>query len=543
VTGSNRLLLTASATDLADLVAAKPSTLAMWRQRHHHSGFPEPLTSEGGQTTYDVDSFVRWARRGDTPAVLRQHPGWWWTRTVVAARDAIGDPPRPGGALPADLVAARRSLAAIVLLRAALFGSVPSVRRSWKRWFEIVGSDDPTSALETVARQLEADHAALAGLLVEPLGQPGLSPELVVDLLRRLDRVSDEGLSPGEQIEIVLDGRQWGDPELPAATSGPLAELVAEGLASALGHREPTTARTIYDPCAGEGALLVACAERLATASQPMRVVAQELDPAASRIARSRLLVHGLDFDFGRPDRSTLGEDQFPALRADAVVADPPVTPRSPLVDWLDHVLGHLADEGRALVVLPAHALIDYKPARRKLEDQLVDRVRELAATGRITAVTLLAGRLRRDVTGPLTIWDLRAAEPGVAEPVRLRWAIDAPVGRTTTSRRTTRQWHEARIDGAELLAAIDERVNGEPRSTTVTTSLLVDREPDLGPPPRGRDVPSRPTLTSAQRDAFNRLERDVRRLLERLPPDHGRDARDVADQFDRLRALLREAR
>ena len=107
----------------------------------------------------------------------------------------------------------------------------------------------------------------------------------------------------------------------------------------------------------------------------PARLVVQEIDERALRIARTRILVGGFDAAVGQPGRSSLDEDQFPTVQAGLVVCDPPVSPKSPLVEWVDHVLAHLTPDGRAVVVLPGHALLEqYQSTRRRHEKQLADR-------------------------------------------------------------------------------------------------------------------------------------------------------------------------
>ena len=95
-------------------------------------------------------------------------------------------------------------------------------------------------------------------------------------------------------------------------------------------------------------------------------------------MAQLNLAIHDVAADVALGD--VFGEDHFPQLRADRVISVPPWNQRLPLADvltddprwvwgepgpndgnaaWVQHCLSHLADDGRAVIVLPNGALFE----------------------------------------------------------------------------------------------------------------------------------------------------------------------------------------
>ncbi len=467
-----QLRLVGTNRDLVELFQLKSSSvLSNWRARR--ADFPNSLDSELRSGLYDLDAVLEWARSPDTPARLKPNPAFWWTRTVAAFWDQSGLAPDADGAAPSEGDEVVRSfLAAVVLLHAIGAGAVRGIEGP-PLFDALRTASDPFAAMIEISRVVGQQELGLDGLLVSPLESGAVASPYLLDLVGRLDTAFAEGLEPITQLEIVL---------APAANRAPgpsitttddvLAELVSSSAVIAGDG-------VLYDPCAGEGALVVACARKL---PETRRVVVQEIDPDASRILRTRLLLSGLDAEVAEPGRSSIGEDQFPGLRADLVVADPPVTPKSPLVDWVDHVLAHLGANGVALLVLPVHALFEVKPARRVPETELIDRIQSLTRQGRVGSVTLLPVRLRRDVSGPLTIWELHGSGESHHQ-VRVRRSVRAPSRTTDSSRHIEEdEWIEELVDSAAVLDWLEDAVR-YPRSIEVA---VVSRLAD-SPPPEAR--------------------------------------------------------
>ena len=232
-----------------------------------------------------------------------------------------------------------------------------------------------------------------------------MRPTALRDLLGRLDAVADDSVAPRARIEAVLERiTPVVHRKLDATTTDD--ELADEMVAAA----DVSAGDVVYDPCVGEGGLLLAAAGR---ADGPVTAFAQELDAETSAIARTRFLLAPLECSVGEPGRDSLSEDQFPDRRADVVVCDPPVASRasrSSLRLWLDHAMGHLDRGGRAVMAIPNYALSKFEASRRAPDEELVDRLGDLIAAGHVQQITFLRPDVRRDVPGPVTVWTFTEA-------------------------------------------------------------------------------------------------------------------------------------
>lgn len=132
---------------------------------------------------------------------------------------------------------------------------------------------------------------------------------------------------------------------------------------------------TVYNPASGIGQLLT----HVATESESVTFVAgQEINQRVWAMAQLNLAIHGVHAEVALGDIFTA--DAFPDLRADRVVAVPPWGHKLSILDklhndprwvfgepgsndgnaaWIQHCLYHLADGGRAVLVLPSGVLFE----------------------------------------------------------------------------------------------------------------------------------------------------------------------------------------
>ena len=132
----------------------------------------------------------------------------------------------------------------------------------------------------------------------------------------------------------------------------------------------------VYDPCCGVGnTLVLANRFSLSHGGRPgdVSIYGQESNPTTWRLAAMNLSLRGIDFNLGREPADTFTRNQHPDLRADFILAGPPFNisdwwhgslegdPRWHYGDppqgnanyaWLQHMLHHLKDTGRAGIVL-----------------------------------------------------------------------------------------------------------------------------------------------------------------------------------------------
>ena len=132
----------------------------------------------------------------------------------------------------------------------------------------------------------------------------------------------------------------------------------------------------VYDPCCGSGGMFVQSEEFILSHGGKLGDVAifgQEANPTTWRLAAMNLAIRGIDFNLGREPADTFTKNQFPDLRADFILANPPFNisdwwhaslsgdarwvhgdpPQGNAnYAWLQHMLWHLKPGGRAGIVL-----------------------------------------------------------------------------------------------------------------------------------------------------------------------------------------------
>ncbi|MEV7385920.1 N-6 DNA methylase [Streptomyces sp. NPDC091215] len=189
---------------------------------------------------------------------------------------------------------------------------------------------------------------------------------------------------------------------------------------------------TVFDPACGIGVLLLSVG-----AAEGMRCRGQELDADSARFAQLRadlLGRSGVRIVAG----DSLRSDEWPDLRADLVVCDPPAgvtewgreellldsrwelgTPSKAEGElaWLQHAYAHTGPGGHVLMVMPAS--VAYRKAGRRIRAELVRRgiVRQVVALPPGTATSHAL---------PIHLWCLQRPEnPGNADAGRTVRMVD----------------------------------------------------------------------------------------------------------------------
>lgn len=132
----------------------------------------------------------------------------------------------------------------------------------------------------------------------------------------------------------------------------------------------------VYDPCCGSGGMFVQSEKFIEAHGGKLgdvSIYGQESNPTTWRLAAMNLAIRGIDFNLGKEPADTFTKNQHPDLRADFILANPPFNisdwwhgslegdPRWVYGDppqgnanyaWLQHMLHHLAPNGRAGIVL-----------------------------------------------------------------------------------------------------------------------------------------------------------------------------------------------
>lgn len=280
------------------------------------------------------------------------------------------------------------------------------------------GDMDLWAALNTVRERLSADEAAdlvlsLAiarkrGLVAEP-DSLKVAPETVERVRTAIDRLEIRDLGTAVDFALERLARSQGKVGAELGFVGSRTTTLLAKLASTL------DGGVLYDPACGIAAAVLEAAE---LGARPERVVGHDINQRALRVAAHRAELHEVDVELALTD--VLAEDIDPALLADVIVLEPPFglrldasarltdarfdfgpPPRSSAdTAWLQHVIAHLTDTGRAYALSPGGTL-----ARGGEEGKIRT---ELVRQGCVEAVVGLPGKLLPHTSIPLALWVLR---------------------------------------------------------------------------------------------------------------------------------------
>ena len=360
---------TVTLSQIAELAGVRPSAVSNWRKRF--DDFPQPIeTAAGGSDLYPLLRVEGWLERHGkvVPDRINERLLFQAT-TLLRGRMATDD--------------GIHAFASAIALAEAM---------------PTVGTGEAPSVAARIALA-ERHRPSLRGAF-DPLLQ--LDPQTADQLMGIADRIDPDDRA--ETFEWVLGRRSR---FVETRTSEELTTL----LVSLVGP-----AASVLDPTAGEGGVLAAVGERHPDA----RLFGQEINESAWRIAAQRFLLRDLNADMQRGD--SLLDDRFVNLRVDAVLCDPPYNMKNPLLNydtsvapwvsfaasrarstdlvWLEHALGHLAEEGVAYVLLPVGSL--FRSARER------DVRIELIRRGSVDAVIALPSGSAQHTTVALALWILR---------------------------------------------------------------------------------------------------------------------------------------
>ena len=180
----------------------------------------------------------------------------------------------------------------------------------------------------------------------------------------------------------------------------------------------------VYDPCCGSGGMFVQ-SERFIEAHGgtlgDVSIYGQESNPTTWRLAAMNLAIRGIDYNLGREPTDTFTRDQHPDLRADFILANPPFnisdwwhkslegdlrwvygTPPQGNANyaWLQHMLYHLKETGRAGIVLANGPMSSSQNSEGDIRRAMVE-------ADKVEAMIALPGQLFFNTQIPACLWFL----------------------------------------------------------------------------------------------------------------------------------------
>ena len=202
----------------------------------------------------------------------------------------------------------------------------------WEHLRSKAKQPDIASLIDSAITLIENENDNLIGKLDKRFGrtqfQQGTLGELI-DLISTIgfEKQDNEKDILGEVYEYFLgqfasaEGKKGGQFYTPSHIVKTLVAVLS-----------PTNGR-VYDPCCGSGGMFVQ-SERFIQAHggrvDDISIYGQESNPTTWRLAAMNMAIRGYSADLGKEPNDTFGNDQFPDLKFDYIMANPPFN----ISDW-----------------------------------------------------------------------------------------------------------------------------------------------------------------------------------------------------------------
>ena len=282
---------------------------------------------------------------------------------------------------------------------------------------------DIGSLVDKAMTAIENNNPSLQGKLDKRFGRAQLGQGILGELIDLISTIgfSDEQNSGdllGEVYEYFIgqfaaaEGKKGGQFYTPAHVVKTLVAVLS-----------PHSGR-VYDPCCGSGGMFVQ-SERFVQAHggrvDDISIYGQESNPTTWRLAAMNLAIRGFAADLGKEPDDTFARDQFPDLKFDYVMANPPFNVsdwggekyegdprwqygRPPVGNanyaWLQHILWKLRPGGQAGVVLANGSMSSNTGGE--------GQIREAMVRGDVVEVMVaLPGQLFLNTQIPVCLWFL----------------------------------------------------------------------------------------------------------------------------------------
>ena len=251
---------------------------------------------------------------------------------------------------------------------------VPQEAR-WETLRSKAKQPDIGSLVDSAMTAIENENTSLRGKLDKRFGRAQLGQGILGELIDLISTIgfaerSDASDLLGEVYEYFLgqfasaEGKKGGQFYTPSHVVKTLVAVLS-----------PNSGR-VYDPCCGSGGMFVQSEEFVKAHGgrvDDISIYGQESNPTTWRLAAMNLAIRGFAADLGKEPDDTFGRDQFPDLKFDYIMANPPFNisdwggekyesdprwqfGRPPVGNanyaWLQHILWKLRPGGQAGVVL-----------------------------------------------------------------------------------------------------------------------------------------------------------------------------------------------
>jgi type I restriction enzyme M protein len=269
-----------------------------------------------------------------------------------------------------------------------------------------------------------ANPTTLKGVLPKDYGRAALDREMMGNLIVRFSNVkmSEDGEKArdllGRTYEYFLsgfagaEGRRGGEFFTPRSVVRVMVEML-----------EPYKGR-VYDPCCGSGGMFVQSekfVEEHGGRTDQISIYGQERNHTTWRLCKMNLAVRGIDADIKWNNEGSFVRDEFPNLKFDYILANPPFNVsdwwRENLAEdirwsfgtppqgnanyaWLSHIYHHLAPRGTAGVVLANGSMSSQTSGEGDIRRKMVEE-------DAIDCMVALPGQLFYSTQIPACLWFL----------------------------------------------------------------------------------------------------------------------------------------
>ena len=279
------------------------------------------------------------------------------------------------------------------------------------------------NVIDSAMRAIEQENTALKNVLPKNYGNPDLDKRVlgeVVDLFTNEIHMDDTEESKdllGRTYEYCIaqfaekEGVGGGEYYTPAS----IVKIIVNIL-------KPFEDCRVYDPCCGSGGMFVQ-SEKFLEAHGGRRghlaVYGQEANADTWKMAKINMAIRGIDANFGPYHDDTFAHDLHPNLKADFIMANPPfnyhpwgqenlkndarwkygIPPANNAnYAWIQHMLHHLAPNGRIGLVLANGALSTQSGGEDEIRSAIVQ-------DDKVEGIIALPTQLFYSVTIPVTLW------------------------------------------------------------------------------------------------------------------------------------------
>ncbi len=277
------------------------------------------------------------------------------------------------------------------------------------------------TVIDDAMRSIEKENKKLKDVLPKNFARPELDKRRlgdVVDLFTNIQMV-EHGSSKdilGNAYQYCL--RKFAEQEGKLAGEFFTPECVVKTLVEVL---QPFNGR-VYDPCCGSGGMFVQSARFIENHSgniNRISVYGQDSNPTTWKLAQMNLAIRGIDADLGKFSADTFFDDRHPQLKADFIMANPPfnlsnwgagklredvrwaygIPPAGNAnFAWLQHMIWHLAPQGRIGMVLANGSLSSQSGGEGEIRKNIIN-------ADLVDCIIAMPGQLFYTTQIPVSLW------------------------------------------------------------------------------------------------------------------------------------------